>query len=220
MNTQEIYQYLLGVVDDSDQTFMTPAIAATWLAIGEREFRRFITNIDASIYVTNYTATANGTSLSLDGTLLGGTATQPRLESIVRIVTLSGAVPTGILNQVTSYEALYGRVLRGNTKYCLQNRTLYFSTALNSSIQIQYIPAPSTAWLAGLTLTTYVDDIADQFGDMIALYAMQQYKMKDFFENPYQANQLARREAALRSYLTRGRNSEASRYVTEEGDEY
>jgi hypothetical protein len=74
-------------------------------------------------------------------------------------------------------------------------------------------------WTTGITAAAFIDDMAAMFGDMIALYAMQQYKIKDFAENPLQYTQLQRRESALRSLLTQGRNGDASRYYTEEDDD-
>lgn len=219
MNTTQVYQYLLGLCDDADSSFVTPAIASVWLQIGEREFRRFISSIDPSIYTIGYNMTAAGSTLSLDNILLGATPTQPRLERIVRVLTMSGTVIQKEIPLVTSFEALRGRAAARGVCCFLQGRTLYFSAELSASIQIQYIPVSQVDWVTGLTAAAFIDDMAAMFGDMIALYAMQQYKIKDFAENPLQYLQLQRREAALRSLLTQGRNGDASRYFTEEDDD-
>ena len=74
MTTFEVAELFKQYVDDSDQTFMSPDNAVTFLNIGYREFVSQVAEEDSNFYATQELYTAvNDDELDLATTLTGNT---------------------------------------------------------------------------------------------------------------------------------------------------
>lgn len=223
MNTQEIANYFRALADEPDLTFLDNTQLGTLLGAAYSEFRRMVMAQDTSYYEISYNTVApNASSLDLNNILLGQTPTQPRLERIVRIALTDGGTPPTIrriLRPAPTLEALIGGSTFGDMGYFLQNRTLQFNLQVVNPLQIQYVAADSTNWVAGVTAPTYVDDlVATEWGDLIALLAMRQFAIKDFASNPPMSEQLNKRLSDLRRFLSDSRSGNGASYVTTNDD--
>jgi len=221
VNTKEVATYFRSLVNDPDQSFVTDAELATWLAQSYQEFRRKVSTFDRSIYEVSADLPAPvNNQINLDGVLLGSAPTKPRMERISRVCVTDGGTPPSIrrvLQPAGSYEALMNR---GDAGYWLQNRILWFNSTINSAIRIDYQVYPTVDWVTGISVANFIDDIAMEFGDIIALLAYNNYKIKDFAESPLQMQKLGARLNDLEAYLAEGRNGLANRYVTSIEDLY
>lgn len=217
MTVAEVRLLFRTLTDEADLTFVTEAKLTVLLQTAYAEFRRLVCTYDTAFFEVSYNVVApNAKSLSLDGTLLGPTATQPRAVKLARILALDapGGNPVRLLRAADSYEALLAGQTFGNISWWLQTRTLQFSSVVSTPLQIQYVPTSTVDWLSG----TYIDDLVD-YHDIIALLAISNYKIMDFSPNPMHAEQLAKRLQDLKAYLSAGRSGDAARYVSEEGQE-
>lgn len=218
MIVSEVRALVYTLVDEEDATFLTAAKLTTLLQIAYAEFRRLVCSYDTSIYEVTYNfAAPNADSQTLDGTLLGSAATQPRLMKPVRVVQLDApnGKPTRLFTPAVSYESLLAKQSFGNVCWWLQGRVLRFNAVVGVPFQVQYVSVPTVVWTVG---TNYIDDLND-FHDIIALLAISKYKVMDFAANPMHAEELAKRLQDLKAFLSSGRSGDASRYVTEEGQE-
>lgn len=218
MLTNEIAAYCRSCIDDPDLTFWSNSDMAVALSIGYNEFRRMISRVDTSYYeVSENFAAPNANFIDLNNILFGSAPTKARCEKIVRIFITDGGTPPNLgtlLRPADSAETLSGGSGWGDQSYWLQNRVLRFNNTMSSPLQIQYLPASQINWVTGISATTYVDDVADEYGDLIALLAIKSYKIKDFAENPMQAAQLAIRTSDLMAYLNEGRSGDSYRFVS------
>lgn len=215
MLVSEVRALVRTLTDEADLTFLTEAKLTSLLLTAYNEFRELVTSTDDSYYVTTYNfAAPNATSQTLDGTLLGATATQPRLTRISQVLALD--VPNGTpiqkLTAASSMDELFGRPGYGVTSWWLQGRVLRFSTNMARPFQVQYIPVSTLTWSTG---TDYIDDLND-YHDIIALLAMNGYNIMNGSADNQHSVQLQRRLKSLRSYLNTSRSGEASRYVSQE----
>lgn len=218
MFSKDIATYFRAMTDDPDLTFINDAQLAVLLEIAYNEFRRLVCTIDQSFYEIAYNGAApNANFLSLDNLMLGAVPTQPRLEKITRVCATDGATPPTIralFRPASSFESLVSGSTFGDQSYWLQNKVLRFNSVIQTPIQIQYIPASSFNWAAGIAANIYLDDVAVEFGDVIALLAMQSYKIKDFQEQPMQLQQLQKRLTDMKKYLAVTRSGDAARFVS------
>jgi len=218
MNVGEVRTQVRALLDEGDLTFLTEAKLTVMLQAAYREFRHTITGIDTSYYEVTYNVVApNADSLSLDGALLGPTATQPLAERLIRVLQLDApnGRPVRALRPANSYENMQAMNSFGSVSWWLQNRTIRFNATVSFPLQIQYLPAPTVNWA---NTPDYIDDLSE-FHDIISLLAINQYKIMDYAPNAFQDAQLAKRMADLRGYLNRTRSGSSSMYVTEEAGE-
>lgn len=214
MTVSEVRALVRTLTDEADTTFLSDAKLTSLLRIAYEEFRRLVCTYDTSYYEVSFNyAAPNATSLSLDGTLLGPSATQARALKIVRVTLLDApnGKPSKLLRPAVSYESLLAGQGFGTLSWWLQNRTMQFSSHVASPLQIQYLPESTVDWSVG----TYIDDVV-AYHDVIALLAMNNYRVMDAAPNVPQQEQLAKKLADMKAFLSAGRSGEATRYVTEE----
>lgn len=223
MNSVEIATYFRGLVDDPDLTFLSNAALATMLQAGYASFRRTVLTNSSSYYEQGYDfAAPNAYSVDLNNLFLGQTPTQPRLEKIVRLYQIDAVPMTRrgrIFRPAASQEALMSGSSYGDVSWWLQGRKIIFGNQLSVPFRMDYIPADTTVWATAVTTPTFIDDLAaSEWGDLVALLAMQSYKVMDFAQNPMHDALLAQRMRDFRAFLNQGRSGDASRYVSSEDD--
>ena len=218
MKTNDVVTYFRSIVDENDKTFLTDAEVSSYLTIAYQEFRRQVVAVDTTPYeeLLDLPAPAADT-LSLDNVVLGTTPTHDRLLQMVRLCTTDGATPAvvkRVLRPANSLEELRAGTTFGDIAFFLQGRILRFNAVVSDAVQLQYIPASTLVWASNLNVATFIDDVAEEFGDLIALFAVSSYRMKDFSANPFADQQVARRVSEMRSWLSTGRNGQSARYVS------
>jgi hypothetical protein len=204
------------MADDSDQTFFSQAELAQALQIGYQQFRNLVYSHQPDVLQVAYQVTVPNTFvLNLDNVLFGTTPTQPRCMRILRIQSLNqdGSIRR-LYRPVGSVEQLQTLNYAATPAWTLQRRELRFNWQCNDTIQIVYLPQDNINWTAGVVpgSNVYVDDLVE-WHDLIVLFALQQYAIKDFQMNPATQVQLERRKADFLSYLTSTRDGDASRFV-------
>lgn len=211
MNSQEVAAYFRNLSNEGDLSFLDNAQLAVLLTQGHKEFRRQVTKIDPSYYEAIYVATPNADNLPLNNILFGQTPAVARASRISRI-TYNTTSPGRPFQAVPNYEAM-NRAL--GDAYWLQGNTLRFNRVIAAPIAITYVAAQSFAWSTGISAANFIEDLAEEFGDIIALLAFQQYKIQNFLDNPWQDRQLAKRMGDLTEHLSDTRSGNATQYVTE-----
>lgn len=211
MNSQEVATYFRNLSNEGDLSFLDNAQLSILLTQGHKEFRRLVTKIDPSYYEAVYTATPNADNLPLNNILFGQTPIVARASRISRI-TWNITSPGYPFKAVPNYESLTQAM---DMAYWLQGNTLRFNRVVGTSIAITYVAAQSFAWNTGISAANFIEDLAEEFGDLIALYAFQAYKIQNFMDNPWQDRQMAKRVKDLTEHLTDTRSGNATQYVNE-----
>ena len=212
----QLATYYRRLVDDSDQTFFSQDELAQALSIGYQQFRNLVYSHQPDVLQQVYSVTVpNAFVLNLDNVLFGTTPSQTRCMRILRIQSLNqdGSVRR-LYRPVGSVEQLQTLSYAATPAWTLQRRELRFNFQCNDTIQIVYLPQDTINWTAGVVPASnvYIDDLVE-WHDLIALFAVQQYAIKDFQMNPAVSVQLATRKADFLSYLTSTRDGDASRIV-------
>lgn len=211
MNSQEVATYFRNLSNEGDLSFLDNAQLAVMLTQAHKEFRRLVTKIDESYYEATYNVTPTSDSLSLNNVLFGQTPSVARATRLVR-VTFNTTSPGRPFQATASYEALHQCPYDA---YWLQGNTLRFNRVIATPITITYIPAQSFAWNTGISAATFIEDLAEEFGDLIALLAYNQYAIQNYASNPWQAQQAAVRTRDLSQHLMATRSGNAAQYVQE-----
>lgn len=211
----EIAQYFRRLVDDQDTTFLTQADVAQALQLGYAQFRELVASHQPDILQAAYQATVpNSFTLDLNNILFGTTPTQPRCLRILRIQELNqdGSIRR-VIRPAGSIEQLRTGGWAALAMWTLQGRVLRFNYQCNATIQIVYMPVDTVNWTAGIIpgSNVYIDDLV-QYHDLIALFAVQQYAIRDFQMNPGVQVQLDRRLKDFLSFLTSTRDGDAARF--------
>ncbi len=211
MNSQEVATYFRNLSNEGDLSFLDNAQLSILLTQGHKEFRRLVTKIDPSYYEAIYTATPAADNLPLNNILFGQTPIVARASRISRI-TYNVTDPGRPFQAVPNYESLNRAT---GDAYWLQGNTLRFNRVIPSSIAITYVAAQSFAWNTGISAANFIEDLAEEFGDIIALFAFQAYKIQNFMDNPWQDRQLAKRVSDLTEHLSDTRSGNSTQYVNE-----
>jgi len=158
----------------------------------------------------------------------------PRMTKLVSIYSMNAnQTPLTVYNIVNNIEAVtpWGN---SNTVQWGGN-TLTFSVAQTAAFMVLYnyeqdigltlnnaggVPAgqPGQSWLttAGAIINTVIDDNLQQWHDMIALFAYDQYAIADAASSPQISKRLNERKTELREYLMQ--RSSSSMYVHHNSD--
>ena len=228
MNAGEVYTLFRSLVDETDETFLTPGNTSTYLKQGHAEFRLVVTGIDPEYYIERtFVEPVASTSLVIDLTdaanfpdakpLLGAAAvTANRLMSrLVRIAVVDNVVDDSrsyfLVPCNTSLE-----VARGEGDFCISGQDLVMARDFTgSTLRLEYLREPILTWTA--VATDYIDDLAAHH-PLIALLAAQYYAIRDGAENVPLMRQMSRKEQGLKEYLTTGRLVEGAHYITPQRD--
>jgi hypothetical protein len=212
----ELATFFRRLVDDQDQTFFPQAEMAQALQLGYQQFRTLVYSHQPDLLQVTYQATVpNSFTLDLNNVLFGTTPTQPRCMRIVRIQVLNGdGSIRHVIKPVGSVEQLRALGWGAIPAWTLQGRVLRFNYQCNDTIQIVYLPQDQVNWVAGVVPASnvYIDDMVE-YHDLIPLFAVQMYAVKDFQMNPGIQVQLDRRLKDFLSYLTSTRDGDAARFV-------
>ena len=223
MNVGEVYNLFRSLVDETDETFLTPANTDTYLKSGYSDFRQKVSVIAPDYYIerTHLTIPPNTGAVSLstggnfsDGNPIlgaGAVAANKLMSRVMRI----GKVDSAANDQRNYYLVPCNSsiaVQRGEGDYTIANETLVLgSTLVGTVLRIEYLRDPVIAWTSASA--AYIDDLAPHH-PLIALYAAQYYAIRDgAFNEPLQV-QLARKERELEAALTTGRLADGAQYIT------
>ena len=224
MNAGEVYNLFRALVDETDETFLTPADTDAYLKQGHSEFRNLITGIDPEYFIERtFMSPLASTSLALDLTdgnnfvdgnpILGQSAvTANKLMSrMVRMGVVDDAASDALSYYMVPCNSALD-VQRGEGDYCISGQNLVMGSDFSGSvIRMEYLRDPVIVWTPAAT--DYIDDLAAHHA-LIALYAAQYYAIRDGAENVPLMRQLGRKEKELREFLTTGRLSEGAHYIT------
>ena len=212
MNVTEIKALFRAYCDEPDETFLSNDNVVSYLQRGYDEFRRRITALNPYTFAIDVDVAVSGTSYDL------GSPTSA-------VILLGANVPVGVQrmmdlvsvrskNTASPYQGFQYKgsssvkgLLNSYQTYTLQGTNLIFSESVDSTLVITYVPESDVNWLTG----TFVDDMA-QFHDMIALFAVQQYQIRDAAFNQPLMMQLKQHMQDLDGYIV-DRNVDASHYV-------
>lgn len=159
----------------------------------------------------------------------------PRMTKLVTIYSMNATtqVPLTVYNIVNNLEAVTPHGNSNTVQWA--GSTLTFSVAQTATFMILYnyeqeigltnniavgVPAgqPGQTWLdtTGAIANIVIDDNLQQWHDMIALFAYDQYAIADLSSNPILNQRLAQRKVEFREYLMQ--RSSASMYVNHSSD--
>lgn len=214
MNSQEVATYFRNLSNEGDLSFLDNAQLAILLTQGHKEFRRLVTKLDQSYYEAAYNVTPTSNSLSLNNVLFGQTPSVARASRITR-VNYNVTNPGRPFTPCSNYDSLLGAT---GEAYWLQGNVLQFNRVIATPITITYVAAQSFVWSTGISAATFIEDLAEEFGDVIALLAFNQYAIQNYASNPWQQGQLAARLQDMTDHLTATRSGNATKYVQEVGE--
>lgn len=159
----------------------------------------------------------------------------PRMTKLVSIYSMNPTtqVPVTVYNIVSNLEAV---TPHGNSNTVQWGgSSLTFSVAQTATFMILYnfeqtiglvvnnpggvaAGQPNQSWLtgAGAIINQFINDDLQQWHDMIALFAYDQYAIADLSSNPILNQRLAQRKVEFREYLMQ--RSSASMYVNHSSD--
>jgi hypothetical protein len=223
MTTEEIANLFVQYTDEADQTFMSQTDVVTFLNLAYNQFRSIVSEQDNYFYANIVTLPPVTATQQYDlalGTnpvrILGNpaTLTNPKMYRLIRIGLDNGqgiGLSTYYLMPARSSVDVNGDINR----YMLRGSVLFFSSLTPLSVNIEYLPYPSTLFTTANILTgagVFLDDL-DAFHDIIALLAYRHYAIKDFASNPVLEGQLQDRVSDLKEYLSSGRSFTARSFV-------
>lgn len=236
MFVEDVAALLRLYMDESDQTFVTPANVAEQLRMGYDDFRRFAHQIDPRVFV----ATANLTLTNVDSydlslaanpvRLLGPSPTQAPMVRMLELWSIDPAsgLPRVQWVGVRSYSELapipVGWMALGvggsRLNYCLEDSVLRFGRTLTDTLQVRYVPYPSRPrFAAGIDWTRqtvgnneFIDNL-DSFHPLVACYAYRHYAIRNWKNNTQLQEQTAALEQQFRQYLMMGRNLDSAATV-------
>tara|TARA_Y100001963_G_C6695830_1_gene406945 strand:- start:179 stop:847 length:669 start_codon:yes stop_codon:yes gene_type:complete len=212
MNVTEVKDLFRAYCDEPDETFLSNANVITYLQRGYDEFRRRVTALNPYSFAIDVDITINGTFYDLADpanpvVILGANIPvgQKRMIDLVSIRSKNASDP--YLGCQYKGSASVKGLLGSYQAYTLQGTKLIFSEDATGEIVLTYVPESDVDWSAG----TFIDDMT-QFHDMIALFAVQQYQIRDAAINQPLMIQLQQRIKDLDGYIV-DRNVDASHYV-------
>ena len=241
MNTEEVASLFRRYADEPDSAFLTDQDVALYLRIGYDEFRSFVSSVSPWAYATTidvqltqgvnqYTdydltqANANPTGANTPS-LLGQNPNDqgtplPRLEKLLGVETTAaiGGAANFRLPPKTSLDGMYS----SGAGYIFRDQIIRIAGNVSFSLRLHYVPAqgigvtgavfdPTWANVVQTGAGVYIDDF-NEFHDLIALMAYDQYAITDVAMNPVLAARREKREMQFRDYLER-REYEGTHYV-------
>ena len=215
MKPSELKSYFRTLADEPDSTFLTDADVTLYLNLGYNRFRKEVSDIDPLIYATYVDITVSDsrevdlTTISMasgTGVLGNSVAAGNRLMQIVSLeaVTSDGATKT-IYTPVASKQALVATL----DSYIFRGQKLRFEASVSDTLRLTYLPEHNVDWTNS---SNQLDDLV-MYHDIIALFAYQQYAMRDGGANNILLQQLAMRLNDLKGYVN-SRNLDSSSYVS------
>ena len=217
MFPSEVSAYFRDLVDEPDETFLTPGNVTTYLNVGYDQFRREVSNIDPLIYAKTVEFAVSG-ARTVDLTALSTPVLGASVSAGNRMIQLiSLHAVDGNSNVSYPFHAVGNVDALDNMRYTFSWRgtSLCFGSDVTETVRLIYLPEANVTWTSG----AYFDDLT-MFHDVIALFACSQYAMRDGAENQAILRQLNQRVASLREYLS-ARTLESASYVARVGgDDY
>lgn len=220
MNTAEVAELFNQYVDDADQTFMDDATRANFLNIAYREMAYKIAEADSNIYVkSEIYQNINSDTLSLSATpipvgnkIMGAAPDTTRLYRLMRV---SRCETNGDVRYYLQSSNSLVEMRNDVNRYMLRGTDLLFSEQ-QDNVLLEYVGF-STSPFNTVNIVTgagvFIDEVAEYFGDLLALLAAKHYQIKDFAANPVLMAQLETRQRELESYLMTGKNWNATNNV-------
>ena len=210
MQTDKVADLFKVYMDAPDQTFVDNAQIAQWLTLAYDDFRRMVIEKDPYVYAEKLTVTLSAkrkidlsSASDVSTPIMGASALAGReLYQLVNIYCIESASEPDKVKYRLYPSRSPASVHDGMASYALRGTELVFDEELTETIRIDYIPFQSSVFTTTTISSSpqFIDDLGP-FHDLIALIAYLQYAIVDAAENPQLTGQLARRIAALKTYL-------------------
>ena len=232
MFVNEVADLFRDYCDEPDTTFLTNANVATYLKLGYGQFREVVINANPQFYaISQDISLSNANSYDFATAavkIMGARAnlTAPRVHKIVTLYKIDGSGNiVWFIKPVGNLEQLYQNI-SDNNRYCLVDIKLHFAYNTSGDYRLWYVPvddysalAPALGagsgvdWTGGLAATTTEIDELYQFHDLIALYAYEQYAIRDGGISAHLQAHKKKRIKELEDYVVEGKNLGANQVV-------
>jgi len=232
MFVTEVAAMFRAYADEQDKTFLTDAQVSQYCRLGYDDFYRIVQKTSPESILVNVNIAFPTPRLFYDLAdpantvrLLGASLTHKRLLRLYRIGLVDPT--TGLIlmlleaaNSAEELQAAKGPAANVGFfpfKYFFSGTILNFAAMIQQTVQVSYIPFPSKTpeFAQGIDWskiapadTERIDDFQD-FHELIALFAMQRYAIRDGADNQQLQRQLSSMRNDFVSYLTSGRNLDA-----------
>lgn len=212
MNVKEITDLFWDLADEKDRTFQTDARTQSYLGLAYNQRNRVVAEVNPYMLATSVDIAVSGTEYNLGDTanavtLLGQTLKPPgtgRLHKLLEVGLVSAGEVYAWLDGVQSHQAL--RRSRLGT-WTLIAGILKFDASITATVRLVYVPESTVDWTkTGALDDEFVDDLTFTH-ELIALYALRIYRMRDTKDGrlkPGEAERLQELEDELRLYAMRG----------------
>lgn len=210
MQTDKVADLFRVYMDEPDQTFVDNAQVAQWLTLAYDDFRRIVIEKDPYVYTNSLIVTLSAkrkvdlsSALDVSTPIMGASAGAGReLYQLVNIYCVESASEPDKVKYRLNPSRSPASVHDGMASYALRGTELVFDQELTETIRIDYIPFQTGIFTTASISSSpqFIDDLGP-FHDVIALIAYLQYAIVDAADNPQLSVQLARRVAALKTYL-------------------
>lgn len=219
--TGEILYLMRQFADESDSTFFSDNDVQAGMEYGIRKFQNVCQSINTNVFVSEVTILpANVDHYDLADpanpvTIFGPTIQPPgtqRCKSIIRLYTPARSTGWGgtvVWQDVQSIEQLLWRrsvwvnlLPYRNAMYFLNGNDLMFCFNVSIPIVIVY---QADKLMTGTGLNAYVDDLG-QFADLIAMFALEPYAIRNGTSNPVLEARKQERLTALQLRMYQGRD--------------
>lgn len=219
--TGEILYLIRQFADESDSSFFSDNDVTAAMEYGIRKFQNVCQSVNANVFVSEVTINPGGADHydladpANPVTIFGATIQPPgtqRCKSIIKLYTAARSTGWGgtvIWQDVQSIEQLLARrsvwtniMPWRNGVYFLNGNDLMFTFNVAIPITIMY---QSDKLYTGTGLNAYVDDLG-QFADLIAMFALEPYEIRNGTANPVLSQRKQERMTALQLRMYQGRD--------------
>lgn len=234
MFVEDIASRFRQYADEPDQTWVTPTDVANYCRNAYDQFRRIVVERDPYMHAVRRTADLTNVfeyDLASAGNpliIMGPTPNNQPLQRLLGLecieVDTVGTLrfrmrPVHSLEELDQYR-VPGNLLIATGRepvYFLQGSSILFSFQFTGRLRVTYVGYPSRPRFAtGIDWTRqsvgdneFIDDL-DEFHDLIALLACQEYAIRDHQTSEELQRQIAVRKHELDAFLGHGRDVEAS----------
>lgn len=224
MTVKDAYDYLRLLMDEADDTFVTPPQVQQMLRLGEAKYRRLIGQIEPSILATSIVIQIPSGSTQYDlatGTpsCLGANPSAPRLQKLMSVRACD--INSNDIYELEGAGTFQDQAINqsgpflNSGRYRLEGTVLYVGMR-PLKCRIVYVPVSQTDWTKiAPSDNAFIDDL-EEWHDLIALYGWEQYHLRDVQGSATISplvQQVASRTAELKAYLISGRDPGASDHV-------
>ena len=222
MDTHQIGALTRLYTEEDDQSFIPDADLVTMLQAGYARFRRRVTSTDPAFWharanisptTDNYDLAGGANPTRILGASLAPAGTL-RMSRLLKVADIDAAGAINFwLHGAASIEEMDSR----GSRWFLEGTVLRFTTDQNSrTLRLHYAPVSGVDWTDQAAPGAFVDDL-EEFHSLIALYAAEEYAVRDGGESPVHERLRQKLEDDLGMWLIAGRAPEQADHVVRDG---